>query len=454
MKRWFCLMVISILLGFVFGTPTVYGAGSEMEILLKKLVQKGILSQSEAEEIAKETKEAAAAQKEADKKELKELAAAQKEADKKELKELASKGAELPDWIKNIKFNGDFRLRYQSNDLEGDDHTRERVRYRLRLGAETKVADTVTAGFGFVTSMPGTSADRPGGDPRSGNFTLQDSFSRKDIWVDYAYARWTPIKEFSIIGGKFANPIWQPSDMLICSDIRPEGAAIKLEGNAADNFNLFFNGGLFVLDEREKGPDPLMYALQAGFKWNITKDSFFRFAPAYYTFTQLKGNTVLEWVSGKDQGTTNTTTGTYPNKLYVYDYNVMSFGGEFGFAKPFGLSAIPYLGIFAGQSHNSDPPEDNDAYLVGFSIGNPDVRNAWDWSLEYTYRKMERDAWLDIFPDSNFYGGKTDVKGHRAMLLFGLMKNTAFGFNYYNTQNITGKKKTENLWQGDFIFKF
>lgn len=434
MKRWSCFLLFSLAL--FFGTQSAHGAGGEMDTLLKTLVSKGILSPSEAESIAKETQTAAASEK----------MAAQKTPDEK--------GSELPGWIKNTKFKGDLRLRYESKDLEKEDHTRERARFRLRLGAETKIADTITAGFGFATAMPSTSSDRSGGDPRSGNFTLQDSFSKKNLWVDYAYARWTPVQQFSITGGKFANPFWQPSDMLISADINPEGAAIKLEGNVADNFGLFFNGGIFVLDEREKGSDPLMYALQAGFKWNITKDVFFRFAPAYYTFTQLKGNTVLEWVSGKDQGTTNTTTGTYPNKHYVYDYNVMNLGGELGFNTPFGLTAIPYLGIFGGYAHNSDPSDNTDAYLVGFALGHRDVKKFCDWSIEYTYRKMEKDAWLDVFPDSSFYSGKTNVKGHRTKLLFGLAKNTAFGFNYYNTRNIIGDKRVENIYQGDLIFKF
>jgi hypothetical protein len=448
MKRW--LYGVAGCVGALFISQVAFGASSEMEILLKKLQEKGILSAEEAKDIAAETKQAAA-----------------------ESKEKETKTSELPDWVKNTKFKGDVRLRYEARDREDDTRgTQGRGRFRLRAGAETAITDQITAGFGLASGT---------GDQRSANQTLGGDFTRKSIWIDYAYAKWAPTKWFSIMGGKFTNPIWQPSDMLISSDVNPEGAAVKLEGKVNDRFTLLFNGGLFVLEDRNGtkdasgayDTDPLMYVFQPGVKVNFNKDMFFRFAPAYYGFSNLKQTQVIGSGSpyiggGFSAGDTNTIDQT--TKKYLYDYSAINWGGEFGWNKPFGLSFVPYLGVMGGYISNPDPSSNNTGYLAGVTFGFQEVKKLGDWSFEYTYRKLEKDAWVDFLPDSSFYSGKTNVEGHRAKLLIGLAKNTALGLNYYNTRMIknfspsssltraTGSSadhhSPETLVQADLIFKF
>jgi hypothetical protein len=435
-----------------------------MEILLKKLQEKGILTASEADEIAKETRKAVAEEK-AEMKEAAEKAAAQK----MESKEAGGKGMELPDWVKNTKFKGDLRLRYEARDRDDDARgTQGRGRFRLRAGADTTVADGVTAGFGLASGI---------GDQRSANQTVTNVFTRKSIWVDYAYAKYAPAKWLSLTGGKFANPIWQPSDMLISNDVNPEGAALRLD-HQVGNFGLYFNGGLFVLDDRNSlspsSTDPLLFAIQPGVKWNITKDISFRFAPAYYGTSDLKNVATLPTGGAVAQNGTGvpsasgTNTATAAGK-YRFGYTGINWGGELGWNKPFGISCIPYLSVMGGYINNPDPSDDNTAYLAGVFIGSTDVKKWGDWSLEYTFRRLEKDAWLDFLPDSSFYNGNTNVMGHRVKILFGLTKNTALGLNFYdvwkvrnfnptNSLTIPGATRTfsseENLYQADLIFKF
>jgi len=435
MKRW--LYGVAGCVGAIFCTQIALAAGSEMDILLKKLQEKGILSAEEATGIAAETKKVAAA----------------------ETKETAAKASELPDWIKNTKFKGDLRFRYESGEKNDDlNGPRQRERFRLRAGLETTITDGLSVGFGLSTAMSGsdtTSAPfikKPGGDPRSQNQTFQDAFSRKDVWIDYAYARYAPTKWFTLMGGKFANPIWQPSDMLITTDMNLEGAALRLKPKLTDSIGLIFNAGYFILDENgNTGGNPLAYVLQPGIKWNMTKDTFIRFSTAYYRFNVIKNRSALDWSAGSNTFINNNVTKT---SKYKFDYNAYNLGGEVGFNNPFNTPLLPYLSVFGGYLHNPDPSTNNDGYLMGVFAGSTDVKKFKDWSFEYTFRRIEKDAWLDIFPDSSFYGGKTNAMGHRVKILFGLAKNTALGFNYYNTWNITGNSKTENLVQGDIIFKF
>lgn len=74
--------------------------------------------------------------------------------------------------------------------------------------------------------------------------------------------------------------------------------------------------------------------------------------------------------------------------------------------------------------------------------------------LEYSYRRLEKDAWPDVFPDSDFHGGDTNVRGHEAIVNFALWKNIWLALDYYRSQRIVDLKQKENLFQFDFNVKF
>ncbi|MCX5797968.1 MAG: hypothetical protein NTU90_00095, partial [Proteobacteria bacterium] len=154
MKKWF--YALTGLFIALFCTQLVYGASSEMEVLLKILEKKGIITSSEAESIAKETKEIAA----------KEAAKAKETSAKKDE---AKKEWEVPDWVKNTKFKGDLRLRGEIVDrAETSAGTRERERYRLRVGADTTITDQVMVGFGLGSGEYASALAGANGNARSG----------------------------------------------------------------------------------------------------------------------------------------------------------------------------------------------------------------------------------------------------------------------------------------------
>ena len=92
---------------FVLSTCTPAMAG-EVDILVRKLVEKGILNKDEGDKILQETKQEAAKEKEQAVKEVKAEVA-------KEAKE--GKFGIIPEWVRKTKFYGDFRLRYEYGDL-------------------------------------------------------------------------------------------------------------------------------------------------------------------------------------------------------------------------------------------------------------------------------------------------------------------------------------------------
>ena len=103
-----CLFSLSLMV-----RPSYAG---EIDILLNKLVEKGVLTSSEAEQIKTETQEEVRA----------EIA--------------AGKYSSLPAWIQNTKLKGDFRLRYQYDRTINSANAQNRARTRLRLGLEHVLA--------------------------------------------------------------------------------------------------------------------------------------------------------------------------------------------------------------------------------------------------------------------------------------------------------------------------
>ena len=193
----------------IFGIIGLWSAGpspatsTSVDALINKLVDKGILTKKEAEEVENEII-----------------------ADEKMIREDGFKQS-LPPWIHNAKLKGDFRLRYQYERKETDADARLRGRIRYRLGLETKVNDQINVGLGIASG-----AD----DPRSTNQTFTDTFEHPDVRMDLAYAEYKPMDSLKLIGGIFprSDYLWAPTDLLWDGDINPQGGSAHWEKKLND----------------------------------------------------------------------------------------------------------------------------------------------------------------------------------------------------------------------------
>ena len=423
---------IALIIALIGMVSITLGLGNsragEVDILINKLVEKKILSQSEASQLLDEMQKEMSRQKE----EIKQMAS---EAAKAEAKGASVK---LPSWVENTKFKGDFRLRYQREDTENDGiPARTRARIRLRAGVESKVNDQWKAGFGLATG---------GTDPRSTNQTLDNEFETPDIRLDYAYAKYSPNKMISISGGKIKNPIWGAKDLLWDGDITPDGVAAGIETKISPNVEFFATPAFFILEEfANSKKDPAMGLIQPGINWKVTDKVNFKIAGTYYDFYNVKGSNMAVHSSG-----TNSTVGG----LWIYDYDSIAADAELG-VKLSGM--LPYFGLF-GQYVNSDASADNTGWLAGFKAGHKSVKDMGQWQFVYNYRKLEKDAWPDWLPDSDFYGGGTGVKGSEFEFTIGLYKNVTFGIDYYMTEPIRlapgALSQDQTILQADLVVKF
>ena len=134
------------------------------DILIDKLVEKGILSAREAQDL-------------------------REEADKNFTTAVQTKLG-MPDWVTSYKISGDFRARFDHTSSDNQGFTdRERYRYRLRFGIAVNMLDNLEAGFRLASGDLKGSA----GNALSANSTMQDNFSKKNIYIDTAYGKWTPV---------------------------------------------------------------------------------------------------------------------------------------------------------------------------------------------------------------------------------------------------------------------
>ncbi len=415
-------LLIFILSGFTYPNKRKTLA----ERILDKLVQKGILTKKEAEVMLKESKKEMSEEKEDKNVEVKKI-------DKEEIKNLVKE--ELPNWVGKIKFKGDLRIRYEY--LNGDNLVeRNRGRYRFRFGLETKINSRLKVFAGIATG---------GADARSTNQTMTNGFETPDVRLNYAYGKWNINRYLTFKAGKI-NPIkkvlFRPSDLIWDSDLNPEGISISFKKGA-----FFTNGGFFILDEiKNSTDDPYMFLIQPGVNLKFSENTNLKIGVAGYFFNNVKGSVLFNGADSSGE------YNTLENGVLKYDYDSISPGFELGLKDPF--NSLPYLALFGDYIYNPDPDNNNQGYLCGFKFGDKKVKFKGNWQFKYMYRRLEKDAWLDIFPDSDAYSGHTDIKGHEFVFEYGVSDFTNIVVDYYYLRRITVENSTRHLLQIDWNIKF
>jgi polyhydroxyalkanoate synthesis regulator phasin len=402
--------------------PGLANAG-EMDVLVQKLVEKGILTPYEAQIVMDETKQEVA----------KQNAKGTNEA--------------IPSWIQTTRIKGDLRLRYQTQQREAGT-TRNRGRVRYRLGVETKPNDRFLVGAGLSSAEKSSTTD----DARSTNQTMQNSFDRGDIRLDYAWGEYKPSSAYRVIGGKYnalgKDYLWYTTDMLWDSDINQEGASTHLDIPGVLAGDAFLNAGYWALDESSSAAsDPGMYYGQAGMTFSPDPVQI-KFAGTFYG---LQGDDTGSVLDGRASGN------TLHNGKYAYDFSKIFVGSaEAVYNWPAETSSpVKMAGIFGDYVVNPDPSKDNTGYAAGLKFGHPKVGAVrGDWQGKYQYVSLSRDAWLDSFPDSDRYSGNTNIRGHELILDIGLAKNISLGLDYYSSEVLKGTRLAEHVFQADINMKF
>jgi len=463
-------IVLTLAAATVFSWQSLSFADSSVDALIQKLEDKGILTTQEAVQIKDE------------------VSTKEQSSQEKSFKSL------LPDWLNSMKFSGDFRLRDQIerrgvvNGSASSRLARNRGRFRARLNMEDQVNDKLKVIFGIATNGENSAGL---GNPRSNNITFggnntgEGSFNKPTAVINKAYAVYTPASYATLMGGKMDNPIWEPASLLWDPNITPEGGVIQLQKKINDLVTPFSTNAFFVLKDASPSTsgtapktDPYMFVTQDGIKGNLTEKVYYKAAGTYYgvsnpSHLQLDNRPSASGTSG----TNNTNSMATTNTLYDNNYSVLGGAVDLGINDPLGELLptplyVPQIGIFGQFFRNLDLSSSRaqaNAWQMGAYMGSSALNGWGTWKIQSYYKVLERNSWLDIFPDQDFYSGATDTRGWRTELDVGLAKNTWLTLSWYRTNVFKyydhlnngatndaaySGSAPENLFQIDMNFKF
>jgi hypothetical protein len=240
-------------------------------------------------------------------------------------------------------------------------------------------------------------------------------FSDKSLWIDQAYFDWTTIiPGLKVQGGKMKNPFYAVgrNQMLWDHDLNPEGLAAQYSRkNGAGTSEFFANTSLFWVQERGTDQDSFLLGGQAGIRQTLGRFGITAGA-GLYDYTNTRGFATFYDAANSFGNSVDA------GKKYLYNYRNLELFGELGLTEGFPIGLVAdYITNIA-----SDVKE-NRAYTIGAAIGR--AGNPGSFSGRVFYRRVERDAVVGAFNDSDYAGGGTDNKG------------TMFGLDYQWTKNIS-----------------
>jgi len=408
----------------------------------------------------------------------------------------------VPEWVGRLKWEGDFRLRAQSDLFAGGNapgydffldpygmamsnptsyldpvntqENRQRLRVRARLGLTAKVTDYVSTGFRITTGNTG--------DPVSTNQTLGNDYNKYSLVLDRAYAKVRPWDWLTVSGGRIPNPFFS-TDLVWDDDLNFDGIAATFNPwvHSDRSGKPFFTLGVFPLKEVETSTinlahDKWLYAAQAGLDWKMDADTRWRFGLAYYKYQNIAAvkdpaidgqydyaDSVLK---SRQKG--NTRFEVAPNDMsglygLAADYSLVNLTATVDLAHFDPIHVILDGDVVKNVGYdkakvNALLTTPQAAKTLGWqtkvTVGWPSIQNLGDWQAYLGYRHLERDAVLDAFADSDFRLGGTNSKGFFIGGSYGVDRNTWLSAKWLSADAIDGLPFGVDVVQVDFNAKF
>jgi hypothetical protein len=454
MKRVFLALFLAGLIACIVciaWTSNVYAISDQaiMDRLdaLQMSVEK---QQQEIKHLRQQLEEQKAAAEKAKEREAIEIEKAVAEKVKEEVK--------LPGWLNRIKIKGDVRTRYEGifSRKDGGQELKDRNRGRLRarLFFDAKISDEFTAHLGLCTNMD----TKRGWKAKTANDDMTGYLSTKNFGLIRSYGeykpKWLPGSKFG--AGKYKlNFLY--TDILWDPDCNPEGVYGYYKYQRHDVFQPFLYAAWNILDEQKNGSDSRLTIIQPGFDLKLG-DVTWTLAGSLHDYVNLnEGETYV------DSTTANQTMAdlcTYGNSIYTdgtHDYYLYGFRLLEGITYlNFKFADIP-VKLFFDYIENvaDDVPSDHDtAISTGFKVGKN--KKQGDLSLFFKYAKIEPDATLGIYNDSDFYG--SNRKGTKTKLSYNawdwLTLNAALFITEEEKDVENNGEDKETRFMMDFVAKF
>jgi hypothetical protein len=163
-------------------------------------------------------------------------------------------------------------------------------------------------------------------------------------------------------------------------------------------------------------------------------------AVSFFTTEHAKGK-VLTYSAGSNTGA---TTGL------VYEYMPVVVGGQLVISDKTSPNVLKPFFEFVNNT-NGQP---NVGGIIGACFGRQSIKNFGDWQTKVSYRYLERDAWLDILPQSDAYHGATSVQGLAFTFDLGISEREFMVVNVYSMDTLNTIKNRETLLEIEYNAAF
>jgi hypothetical protein len=318
-------------------------ASNAPDPLLDLLIQKGILTQQEADRVEAE-------------------AQSRRTNSSAQFTPAPPSKWKMDQAIKDVEFFGDARVRYEdrsAEDPEGDQIDLHRWRYSLRFGLRGNLFDDFYYGFRMDT----------GSNPRSPWVTFGTSTSSSSSYyygpfgkseaglnVGQIYLGWHPQDWIDVMVGKMPNPLFT-STMVWSANINPEGLAERFKYTVG-NMDLFANFGQFIyqdmnpefasgvlqsIDIGQSQEDIYMITWQGGLNYHVTPKLTAKVAGTIYSYYGLKQSTTLPGTTSPYYGDTYVGEGEYGGPGTGYPFSTYGLSGFGTAGNLIGQQSVNYI---------------------------------------------------------------------------------------------------------------
>ncbi len=488
-------LILAAAIAGLFGASAA-PAFADMENLLDKLHEKGVLSDDDYEQMRTETRAERRAQA------LKNASDVEKE---QKTKAASTSSLKVPEALQSMELYGDLRLRYENRIARAasdaaTSEERQRWRYALRVGLRGDVSDDFFYGLRLDTGTYGRSAWVTMADDNNNNASKSSQSNKTSdaVAVGLAFIGWKPADWVQVIAGRQSNPLFT-SSMVWDPDITPEGVSEKFIYKLNDNATLFATAGQYLYTQIGKrtgawtgaslnSPNPglgssqsaMLYATEVGGAYKFSESTAARAAVNYYKYRLTADETVF---NSNFQG-----TGGSVNDLGLRNLQVVEIPMEVRFpvASLSGAVFGEYAWNIDGKNRAalSATPQydgDNKAMMIGLSLASSGVPQTLNqgptlgssakkgtWEVRSYYQRVQQFALDPNMTDSDFFertnlagyfvaGAYSPANGIITTLRYGNAKriNTNMGTGGFNddSSNVATINKYQ-LIQADLTLRF
>ncbi len=445
-------------------------ASADMETLLEKLHDKGVLSDDDYQEMRTE------ARAERRNQALKDA----KEEEKKAQPAPDSARFKMSEALKSVELFGDLRLRYEDRIARAASDTatsesRERFRYAFRVGLRGDVGDSFFYGLRLDTGQYGRSAWVTMADDNRNN-TSKSSQAAKfsdGVNVGLAFIGWKPADWVQVIVGRQANPLFT-SSLVWDPDITPEGLSEKFAYKLNDNATLFATAGQFlysqvgnrtgawnnaVMQSPSLGfgsaQSSMLFAYEAGGQYKFAEETAAKAAINYYRYRLTADDTFF---------TTNFQGLGGASDLGIKNLQVVEIPVEFRF--PVASLSGAVFGEYAWNidgnrraSFSAYPTQtgENKAWMLGLSLASSGVPQGLQqgptlgssakkgtWEVRTYYQRIQQFALDQNMIDSDFFE-RTNMEGYFIAGAYSPVNGIITTLRYGN-----GKRLNDSMSTGGF----